>query len=132
VLARFEELSEAVAAQYAQNLHDKVEQVGNHPVGPKDDSARPKMCPEQIESTGRRQEHVVVDVVSTLGEQKEDISPFQCPNLVLLDGTQHPQGCKQDLMLVEDHLGAAPGKHENGIDHVVNSCKFHLMNIVRI
>jgi len=60
VLARFEELSEAVAAQYAQNLHDKVEQVGNHPVGPKDDSARPKMCPEQIESTGRRQEHVVI------------------------------------------------------------------------
>ena len=44
VLARFEELSEAVAAQYAQNLHDKVEQVGNHPVGPNYDSARPSTC----------------------------------------------------------------------------------------
>jgi hypothetical protein len=41
--------------------------------------------------------------------------------LALLDGTRHLQGCTPDLMLVVDHLDAAPDRQKNGIDHVVGS-----------
>jgi hypothetical protein len=70
VSAHCEELSKVVATQYAQNHHDRVELMGNHPVEPNCHSAKPRTYLAQIGNTEIHQEREVVDVVSAKEEQK--------------------------------------------------------------